>query len=137
MFEAFSRPQWKRTLLLFVICGVLAAAAGAAGVSDNPVGGSLVYISAVALVLAFAHPWRTSRRFLLLTGASVVVFAALLVIFGLLDNAGVHTGALGNVVFFILIYLCPAGLLVGIIGAVVTWVTSRRAHHLPPASPVA
>ncbi len=76
MFEAFSKAQWKTTLIFFVVCGALAAAAGVVGMDDNPVGGSLAWLSAIALVLAVAHPWRTSRRFLLLTGASVLAFIA-------------------------------------------------------------
>ena len=60
MFETLSNAQWRRTLLLLVICGELAAAAGAVGIDDNPAGLSLAYLSAIALVLAFAHPWRAS-----------------------------------------------------------------------------
>jgi hypothetical protein len=136
MFEAFSKVQRRRTLLLLVVCGALAAAAGVVGIDDNSVGGSLAWLSAVALVLAFAHPWRTSRRFLLLSGASVLAFVAIVVGGGLLDNAGVGMGAVGSAAFYIAIFLCPAGLVVGIIGAVVTLVTSRRAHHAPPGKPV-
>lgn len=136
MFEAFSKAQRKRTLLLVVICGVLAAAAGAVGISDNPAGGSLAFLSGIALVLAFVHPWRTSRRFLLLAGAAVVAFVAIVVVGGLIDNAGVDTGAVGSAAFLVAIFLCPAGLVVGIIGAMVTRVTSRRARHVPPAKPV-
>ncbi|MGE5228245.1 MAG: hypothetical protein ACM3MJ_00825 [Deltaproteobacteria bacterium] len=98
---------------------------------------SLALLSCIVLVLAFVHPWRTSRRFLLLVGASVVAFVAIVVVGGLIDNAGVDMGAVGSAAFFIAIFLCPAGFVVGIIGAVVTWVTSRRAHHVPPANPVA
>jgi membrane protease YdiL (CAAX protease family) len=133
MLEAFSKVQRRRTLLLLVVCGVLAAAAGAVGMDDNSVGGSLAWLSAIALVLAFAHPWRTSRRFLLLTGASVLAFVALVVVGGVIDNAGVDVG---GIAFLLAIFLCPAGLVVGIIGAVVTLVASRRAHHVPPGRPV-
>jgi hypothetical protein len=134
MFEAFSKPQWKRTLVFFVVCGALAAAAGVVGIDDNSVGGSLAWLSAIALVLAFAHPWRTSRRFLLLTGASVLAFVACTVLSATLENAGV-AGA-GGIFFLIAIFLCPAGFVVGIIGATVTLVASRRAHHVPPGKPV-
>jgi hypothetical protein len=133
MFEAFSKPQRRRTLLFLVICGALAAAAAAVGTSDNLPGQSLALLSAMALVLAFVHPWRTSRRFLLLTGASVLMFAVSTVLSNVFGDGSVA----GGVFFFIAIWLCPAGLLVGIIGALGTFVTSRRAHHLPPASPVA
>ena len=134
MFEAFSKPQRRRTLLFFGICGALAVAAGVVGTTDNLVGSSLVWLSAIALVLAFVHPWKTSRRFLLLTGASVLGFVVFTVLSASMENAGVFGGG----VFFVLaLYLCPAGLLVGIIGAVGTLTRERRAHHVPPGSRVA
>jgi hypothetical protein len=133
MFEAFSKPQRRRTLLFLVSCGALAAAAGVVGIDDNFLGASLVWLSAIALVLAFVHPWRTSRRFLLLIGASVLGFVVFAVLSASMENAGVGGG---GVFFLLALFLCPAGLLVGIIGAAITWVTSIRAHHLPPASPV-
>ena len=130
MFEAFTKPQWRRTLLLLVICGVLAAAAGVVGVDDNLPGQSLAWLSAIALVLAFVHPWRTSRRFLLLIGASALGFVVFAVLSSVMENAGV----VGGGVFLLLaLFLCPAGLLVGIIGAVAT---SVRVRHSSPAKPV-
>jgi hypothetical protein len=134
MLEAFSKAQRRRTLLFLVICGALAAAAGVVGTTDNLPGQSLAWLSAIALVLAFVHPWRTSRRFLLLIGASALGFVVFAVLSAVLENAGV---AGGGVFFLLALFLCPAGLAVGIVGAVVTRVTSRRMHHLPPATPVA
>lgn len=137
MLEAFSQQQWKRTLVLFVVCAAAGIAGAAIGISDNMPGFSLVLVSALAFVLAFVHPWRTTGRFLYLIGVSAVVLVAIVVGGGLIDNAGVNMGAFGDFLFYIAIFLCPMGLLVGIIGAVATWVASRRAHHLPPAKPVA
>jgi hypothetical protein len=131
MFEAFA-PQGRRlTLLLLVICGALAAAAGVVGIDDNLPGQSLAWLSAIALVLAFVHPWRTARRFLLLIGASALGFVVFAVLSASMENAGVFGG---GVFFLLALFLCPAALLVGIIGAVVT---SRRVRHSPPAKPVA
>ena len=134
MVEAFSKAQRRRTLLFLVICGALAAAAGVVGVDDDLPGQSLAWLSAIALVLAFVHPWRTSRRFLLLIGASVLGFVVFAVLSAVMENAGVGGG---GVFFLLALFLCPAAVLVGITGAVVTVATSRRAHHVPPASPVA
>ncbi len=77
---------------------------------------------------------RDRRRFLLLIGASVLGFVVFATLSAVMENAGV---AGGGVFFVLALYLCPAGFVVGIIGAVTTFVTSRRVHHLPPASPVA
>jgi hypothetical protein len=133
IIQAFSKSQWKWTLLLFVVCGALAAAAGVVGIDDNLPGQSLAWLSAIALVLAFVHPWRTSRRFLLLIGASALGIVVFAVLSAVMENAGVVGG---GVFFLIALFLCPAGVLVGIVGAVATFVASRPAHHLPTAKPV-
>ncbi len=136
MVEAFSKAQRGRTVLFLVVCGALAAAAGVVGIDDNLPGQSLAWLSATALVLAFVHPWRTARRFLLLTGASLVGFVVFAVLSSVMESAGV----VGGGVFLLLaLFLCPAGLLVGIIGAVGTFIASRREHqqHVPPGSRVA
>ena len=118
-----------------MICGVLATAAGVVGVSDNLAGLSLALLSATALVLAFVHPWRAPKRYLLLIGASMLMFVASTV----LSNVFGDGSAAGGVFFFIAIWLCPAGLLVGVIGTVTTFVASRREHRqqVPPGSRVA
>ena len=131
MSEAFAPQSRRLTLLLLVISGALAAAAGVVGIDDNLPGQSLAWLSATALVLAFVHPWRTSRRFLLLIGASALGFVVFAVLSAAMENAGVGGG---GVFFLLALFLCPAAFLVGITGAVVT---SRRAHHVPPASRVA
>ena len=132
MLDAFSNSQWKLTLLLFAICGALAVVAGVVGIDDSLPGQSLVYLSGTALVLAFVHPWRTSRRFLYLTGASVLGF------FGFAILSNVTPAGFEGIFFVIALFLCPAAPLVGIVGAVASFVTSRREHrhHAPPASPV-
>ncbi len=135
MFEAFSKTHWRRTTLFLVICAVLAAAAGTVGISDNALGGALALLAGVALVLAFVHPWRTARRFLLLSGASVLAFVVCVLLVNVLESAGVNAGGVGDLFFYMAMFLCPAGLVLGIIGAVVTLVLSRREHHLPPRTP--
>jgi membrane associated rhomboid family serine protease len=136
MIEAFAKPQRRRTLLYLVICGALASAAGVVGIDDDLPAQSLAWLAAIALVLAFIHPWRTPKRFLLLIGASVLGFVVFAVLSSLMENAGVFGG---GVFFLLALFLCPAGLLVGIIGAVGTFAASRREHqqHEPPGSRVA
>ena len=144
MLEAFSTPHRRRTLLLIVVCGVLAAVAGAVGIDDKPLGLLLAFLSATALVLAFVHPWRTSRQFRRLVYASGLGFVALAVLSNVGEAVASKVGVqgpvegllngVGAVFFLIAILLCPPGLLVGVIGAVVT---SRRERHSRPDSPVA
>ena len=146
MLEAFSTPRNRnRTFILFAICGVLAAAAATLGSDDNmPLGPLVALVSASAFVVAFAHPWRTSKQFLRLAGASFLgffVFAILHNVFGAVASmAGVSglvhnlLGGAGVAFFFVAILLCPSGLLVGAVGAVVM---SRRERHSQPGAPAA
>jgi hypothetical protein len=137
MIDALSTPRKKiRTLILLVICGLSAIAAAAVGISDNPPGILLAYLATTAFVLAFVHPWRTSRQFRRLLYASALGF----VVFGLLHNVFeaiasnlggsglIHdllNGA-GGALFLIAVLVCPPGLLVGAVGAVIMSIRNRR-----------
>ena len=137
MLEAFSTPRNRnRTFILFAICGVLAAAAATLGSDDNPLGFLLAFVSASAFVVAFAHPWRTSLQFLRLFGASFLgffVFGFLHNVFGAVASmAGVSgfvhdlLGGAGVASFYVAVFLCPPGFLVGAVGAVVLSRRERR-----------
>ena len=145
MLEAFSTPRNRnRTVILFAICGMLAVAAAAVGISDNPPGLLLAFLSASAFIVAFVHPWRASKHFQRLIYVSVlgfIVFAVLHNVFeGIASKAGVSglvhdllSGA-GVVLFLVAILLCPPGLLVGAVGAIVM---SRRERRSQPGAPAA
>ena len=74
--------------------------------------------------------WKWTWRFLLLACVSVVVFALAAFI-----SSQSSTGEVG--VLFFLGLLCVAGLAVGVIGAVVSFVATILRRHGPPAKPVA
>ena len=145
MLEAFStRRNKNRMFILFAVCGVLAAAAAAVGISDNPPGLLLAFLSASAFVVAFVHPWRASKQFQRLiyaSGLGFIVFAVLHNVFeGVASKAGVSglvhglLGGAGVACFLVAILLCPPGLLVGAVGAIVM---SRRERHSQPGAPAA
>lgn len=136
MIDALSTPHNRiRTLILLAICGLSAIAAAVVGIDDNPPGILLAFLAATAFVLAFVHPWRTSRQFRHLLYASALGF----VVFGLLhivceaiaSNGGglglvqdLLNGA-GAVFFLIAVLVCPPGMLVGAVGAVVMSIRNR------------
>jgi uncharacterized membrane protein (UPF0136 family) len=75
MIAAFSTPYNRtRTFILLAVCGLLAIAAAAIGIDDNPPGVLLAFLAATAFVLAFVHPWRTARKFMFLLLASFLGF---------------------------------------------------------------
>ena len=129
MFAAFSSvPNRMRTLILLAACAGLAAAAAALGVDDNPPGLLLAFLSAGAFILAFAHPWRASKKFRSLALASLlglVVFTALQIGLDLFFNPGsaapvpAWLDGLINLITTAAILLLLAGLLVGGIGELI------------------
>ena len=145
MIDALSTPQNRsRAFILFAVCGVLAIAAIAVGIDDNPPGVLLAYLSATAFVLAFVHPWRTSKQFRRLIYASILGF----VVFGILSNVfeGIASNLAGSglvnsllngagaACFLVAALLCPPGLLVGAVGAVILYFRER---HSQPSAPAA
>lgn len=141
MLEALSTPQNQRRTYFFLVLAVaFVVAAGAIGISDNPPGLLCALLSAMALLFALAHPWRTSeafRRLLYWAAVSFVVFAVLHNVFEALSaRSGLPRllqsalGAAGIAFFFLAIFLSPAGLLIGGIGAaVMSWRTRHPHSH--------
>ena len=140
MIEALSTPRNRnRTFILFAVYGLLAIAATAIGIDDNPPGLLLAFLSASAFVLAFVHPWRSSKQFRYLIYASILSFIVSAVLHNALDFIASKSGGSGlvpgllncaSVAFFLVAtLLCPPGQLVGAIGAVGMY---RRERHSQP-----
>jgi hypothetical protein len=136
MIESFSTPHNRiRTFMLLGVCGLLGIAAAAIGIDDNPPGILLAFLAFTAFVLAFVHPWRTSRQFVGLLIASVMglfVFGALFIMCDVLSSKFEGAGLIhdllsaGGTLFLIATLVCPSGFLVGAIGAVVMAIRNRR-----------
>jgi len=138
MIDALSTPHNRiKTFILLVICGLLAIAATVVGIDDNPPGILLAFLAATAFVLAFVHPWRTARKFMLLLLASVlgfVLFVILNIIFDSVAQDPATSGALKNLIEspamnalnLIIVMLSPAAFIVGAVGSVAMFIHSRR-----------
>lgn len=124
------------TVGMLALCGVLVVAGLLVGVSDNPPGIALCGMAAVALILAFAHRLRTWQRMLVLAGGSLVGFPVFAALHNLFYAFGQGVGDLAIVrpvleflhaLFFIVaVLVCPPGVLVGLLGAVVQALLRRR-----------
>ena len=138
MTSAFSTPHnRKMTLILLAICGLLAIAAVAVGIDDNLPGILLAFLAATAFVLALVHPWRTSRKFIFLTLASMLGFVLFVILNIILDSV-VHDPAtsaalqdliqspVSNALNLIIAMICPAAFIVGAVGSVAMFIRSRR-----------
>lgn len=138
MIEAFSTRNNKfKSLILIVICGLSAAAAAAAGINDNLVGVLLALLAAVAFVLAFAHPWRITRKFLFLLLASVLGFILFIVVNILVDSfsqnptsspvlLNLMQSPAGDAVSLVFLMLCAAAFIVGAVGSILFFIRGRR-----------
>ena len=135
--EALSTPRNRRcTAVCLGIAGLLAIAAGIVGISDNPPGILLAYAAATALVLAFVHPWRSSRKYRYLLYASVLSFVVLAALHNVFEVVAGGMAGPGFVVavlqgiqvaaFLIAVLICPPAIVVGAVGAVVMWIRNRR-----------
>jgi len=138
MTSAFSIPHNRKlTLILLAMCGLLAIAAAAVGIDDNLPGVTLAFLSAIAFVLAFVHPWRTARKFIFLLLASIlglVLFTVLNITLDIAAQDPATTGALRDLwespvveaFSIIIIMICSAAFIVGAVGSVAMFIRSRR-----------
>ena len=127
----------NKTLILLTLSGLLTIAATAIGIDDNPPGVLLAFLAAIAFVLAFVHPWRSAKPFLLLLLVSVlgfVLFFILTIIFDSVTQNPASSGALKDLIQspamdvfnLIIVMISPAAFIVGAVGAVVMFIRNRR-----------
>ena len=138
MIAAFSTPYNRtRTFILLAVCGLLAIAAAAVGIDDNPPGILLAFLAATAFVLAFVHPWRTAKKFVLLLLASVLGFVLYIALNIVLDTAAQDPATVGALqdllqspvaaaLSVIIAILCPAAFIVGAVGSIAMFMRNRR-----------
>jgi len=138
MIDAFSTPRNRiTTFILLAICGLLAIAAVVVGIDDNPPGILLAFLAATAFVLAFAHSWRTARKFMFLLLASVLGFVLFIILNIILDTVAQNpatSGALQDLIQspasdalnLIIAMICPAAFIVGAVGSVAMFIRNRR-----------
>ncbi len=137
IIDAFSTPHNRiKTLILLLICGLLAIAAAAVGIDDNPPGILVAFLAATALVLAIVHPWRTARQFRNILYASALGLA-LFVILNNVFAAVAHNSATAGVLQYLLqgfavaaflfaTLICPAALIIGAVGSIAIFIHNRR-----------
>lgn len=132
-------------ICLIVLCCLFLAGVFLVGLNGNRPGIMLCYLAGGSLILALVHDWRKAKYFLILLGASVVgfvVFAILHNVFYGLAQISSDVVVLSQVLkfldatsFLVAIFMCPAGLVIGIIGSMVIAVIYFRKKRLSGAIP--
>jgi hypothetical protein len=138
MISVSSTPHNSRMMLiLLAICGLLAIAAVFMGIDDNLPGVFLAFLAATAFVVAFVHPWRTTKEFMFLLLASilgVVLFIILNIVLDTIAQNRATTSALQNLLqspainaFGIAIaMICSAAFIVGAVGSIAMFFRNRH-----------
>ena len=122
------KPTTQLRLTLLVCAAVLLGTALVVGISDNPPGILLAFLSSIAVVTAFAVGLRTKRQFEILLLGSLLFFVGTAILHNVFEAAASVAGAawlravgeaVGVIFFLVAIFLCPAGIVVGLIGLIV------------------
>jgi hypothetical protein len=118
-----------RLRLIFLACAIaLLGGALAVGISDNPPGIALAFLSSVAVVLALTIDLRTLEHYLHLLLGSLASLVAAVILHNVFEAAASVAGAawlraageaVGVAFFLAAIFLCPAGIVVGGVGTFV------------------
>ena len=135
--EAFFPNNRLKTIILLAICALSAVGAALVGVDDNLPGIVLALLAAFAFILAFVHPWRSPRKFLFLLLAAVLGFILFVVMSIIVDSFAQNStipaalrdllqSTVLDVLNTVIAMICPAALIVGVVGWVVMSIRGRR-----------
>lgn len=138
MIDTISTHHNKmKTIALLGICGILSIASTVVGIDDNPPGVLLALFAAIALVLAFVHPWRITKKFLFLILVSLLGFV-FFIFLNIISDSIVQNPAtsrmlrnliqspVNDALSLILTMIFSATFIVGVIGSVAVFFHNRR-----------
>lgn len=89
---------------------------------DNPPGIIVFFLGSIVLILTFTHNWKRVKPYIYLMLFSLlgfVISAILVNVFVTIGGEGTFLGIFTAVFFIIALFICPACLLVGIVGSIV------------------
>ena len=122
----------KQTYTYLLLSVLAIAAAMIVSIPDNLPGIILSCIGSILFVLTFTYSWKKPKPYIILLVSSVfgfVLFAVLHNVFEVIGK-GTFWEIIGGLFFLIAIFLCPAGIILGIVGSIVTAikVEKKNAH---------
>ena len=112
----------KSTYVYLAVSIILIVVALIVGIDDNPLGIIVFFLGSIVLVVAFTHNWKKAGSYLLLGVFSMVGFAVSVLlhnVFEAIGGEGTILGLVGAMFFLIALFICPACLVVGIVGSIV------------------
>ncbi|MEN8120780.1 MAG: hypothetical protein ABFS35_10555 [Bacteroidota bacterium] len=139
--KLFGNVKSRKISLIFIATGILLMIVALIfGISDNPPGIILAFISICAITLAFVHHWTKLKKFLVLLIGSVLGFPVFAVLHNLFYGLAIMAKDIIVVKqileildvssFLIAIFLCPVGIIVGAIGSIVLAIKNKKVSRV-------
>ena len=122
----------KRTYVYLLLSAISMIAAIIVSIPDNPPGIILSFISSILFVLAFTHNWKKPKPYIILIISSVlgfIIFAVLHNVFEVIGK-GTFLELIGVFFFLLAIFICPASIIIGIVGSIVTAIKSEKKRNI-------
>jgi hypothetical protein len=134
--NAPSSRKARTATIVFLAAALVAVAVPSVLGLEEPIAPILWLVGGICLVLAVVHRWRRPRAFLELLLGSLVGFILFAVLHNLCYGVAEYFKEVAIVrgffellhvgFFLIAVMLCPAGAIVGALGALVSWIRSWK-----------
>jgi len=118
----------RQTYIYLLLSTISIAAAMIVSIDDNPPGIILSFVGSILFVLAFTYNWKKPKPYVILLISSVFGFVLFSVLHNVFEDIGKGTfwEAIGGFLFLLAIFICPAGIIIGIAGSIIRAIKSER-----------
>ena len=118
----------KKTIIYLSLSILSLAAALIVTVDDNPPGIILAFVSGFLFVLALSYNFEKVNSYILLIIGSIVGFILSVIFHNLFEALGNGTilEVVGAFFFIVALFLCPPGLIIGIIGTIIKSIKGKK-----------
>ena len=112
----------RQTYIYLSLSIISMVAAMIVSVPDNPPGIILSFMSSLLFIRAFTNNWKQPKSYIILIISSVFGFVFFAVLHNVFEVIGKGTlwEVMGGFFFLLAIFLSPAGIIIGIVGSIVT-----------------
>jgi len=118
----------KHTYIYLFLSVISIVAAMIVSIPDNPPGIILSFIGSILFVFAFTYNWEKPKPYIILLISSVFGFVLFAVLHNVFEGIGKGTflEAVGGFFFLLAIFICPAGMIIGIAGSIIKAIKNER-----------
>lgn len=123
----------QRKTYIYLLLSVLSfLSAFLVSIPDNPPGIMLNFTGSILFILAFTHHWQRSRTFAFLLIGSVLGLVLFAILHNILSAIGKGTffESLGIFSFVLAVFICPSGIIIGLIGCIKYSLREEKTRNL-------